>query len=423
MFDINQNFKIDTDIPIISDNYQLIHFDEFPILYTGTNEYGARVVGSLCAENEDGDSFRYLHSIVSNINYVKFIKNKISYRQLLETIERIFVLDKSINDDLLVIYNVPLQQIPEDYLPLPNIFCPYSEIIFGTEFTISLKGKLADAHEALVNQVAIISENTAQFLTTITSCIKIGNLTPEIHQIASTPTSFGINFKIKFNSNDLFYDKKGEKALNEYMNKVVDYSLNYMPAEIPKLKDNDIANTHYVQMVLEPLENAYQILFQQFDEKTKQRLLANILKIPFELEKMTDELGNGFDYLEIKTHNTDDDKPKSLGVLDKVFSEELSVATDLLENSENIIIDDSFANYEIHVYHLNIVSRKGNAHIKNVNEDGEDILDSPKFVIQGDKGLDGSDFIKSMDKGSWIPIRAKAKKVNGRYKILTIEFD
>jgi hypothetical protein len=422
MFEIQPKYIVDTDIPIIVDNYLLIHFDEVPILYTGTNEYGDRIIGSLCAESEDGETFRYFQTIIKNIDFVKFKKNKISYRQLIETAKRIFVIDKDVNEKIINIYNTPIAEIPQDCMPLASVFCPHSEVIFGSEFTLSLKGQLADAHEALNNQVNIISKNVMQFLTTITDCVKVSGLTPEIHQVAYTPTSFGINFRVKFTSNDLYFNKEAEKALNEYVTKTIDYSINHLSSEARKLKDKDFNDTEFQKMVNVPLENAYQILAHKFDAKSQERLVNNIMKIPFELERMTDQLGHGFEYLEMKSHNTTDKQESSIGVMDNDFYNKLVSATEIIESKENIVTDDVFKNYEIHVYHLNILTRKGNAHIKNKGEDDKEILDSPKIDITGEAGLDGSEFIGSMDKGSWITVRAKAKRVNGRYKTLTIEY-
>ena len=119
MFKIDIHNKIKTDLSIISDNYEVLHFDEFPILFTGTNIYGNTIVGSLACDNED-DVFRYFHVIVSLKDFAEFKNQTKSYLDLLKIAQSVFVLDKDINGNVKNTYLLPLNKIPKDYLPLPT---------------------------------------------------------------------------------------------------------------------------------------------------------------------------------------------------------------------------------------------------------------------------------------------------------------
>lgn len=125
MFEINKNRNVASDLPIITDNFQVLHFDEFPILFVGVNQYGNKILGSLVCEDEDDDNlFRYFQLIVTDEVYFQFIDKKNSYLEVLENSSSIFVLDKDINNEIISTFHISFKEIPKDYLPLPNSFCP-----------------------------------------------------------------------------------------------------------------------------------------------------------------------------------------------------------------------------------------------------------------------------------------------------------
>ncbi len=135
------------------------------------------------------------------------------------------------------------------------------------------------------------------------------------------------------------------------------------------------------------------------------------MQLPFEFEKLTDDLGQGFDYLEISNQ-------KPLGVIDNDFSTAISSTTELILGKNEIIEDDSYNDYSIHVYHLNKNSRKGNAFVRT--KENKDVMDSPRFTIEGEDSLDNSIFTESLHVNKYIIVSAKAKKLKDRIKFLTI---
>lgn len=96
MFEIDQGYSIESDLSQITDNYEILHFDEFPILFTGTNEYGNKIVGSFVEEDED--IFRYFIKIVNDRVYINFFNGEIPYLDLLNSTKDVFVVDKDINN-------------------------------------------------------------------------------------------------------------------------------------------------------------------------------------------------------------------------------------------------------------------------------------------------------------------------------------
>ncbi len=269
MFRIKATYKVDSEIPLIIDNYVVIHFDEIPILYTGTNEYGDRIIGSICQETETVT--RYIHTIVKNKEYSKFITKKISYRNSLKNSKRIFILDKNLSNQIIASYELPIEQLPDKYFPHEDSFCPNTEFLFGSQFSISLKGKLADNHEAYNSPVVDITKNAYQILKDIADTFKIRNISPEIHQVASTAASFKINFIVYYKSKgNMFFN---EKILNNHISNFIDYSINKLPVaeEAQRLINNEIEGSEFERIIETPLQAAYQSLGMKYDNSVKRK--------------------------------------------------------------------------------------------------------------------------------------------------------
>ena len=125
MFNIDKNKKVDIDLPIIEDNFHVLHYDEEPILYTGTNKYGNRILGSSVEESDDSKLSRFFHVIVDSQTYFDFIKQKISYLTVLQNSRSFFVIDKAFDESHQDIYLLDiLKDVPADYYPSQDSLCP-----------------------------------------------------------------------------------------------------------------------------------------------------------------------------------------------------------------------------------------------------------------------------------------------------------
>jgi len=79
MFKINENKKIESDIPIITHNRFNILEDEFPILFYGNNKFGNYIIGSILYENEEEKYSRYIHVLVEHNVFHKYINKTKTY--------------------------------------------------------------------------------------------------------------------------------------------------------------------------------------------------------------------------------------------------------------------------------------------------------------------------------------------------------
>jgi len=110
----------------IAKDYRVLHHDEFPILFSGLNEAGERIVGSFIEETDEGEMF-YFYSLVNEVDFIRFVRREISYLGLLKNAQQIYILSKNLKGRVKKVRATTFQTIPSDSLPLPSAFCPTVE--------------------------------------------------------------------------------------------------------------------------------------------------------------------------------------------------------------------------------------------------------------------------------------------------------
>ena len=387
MFDIDNKYNIaNFDFAVISDSYKVFLFDEFPILFTGINYLKNKIIGSLSCEDEDADIFRYLHFLVSNKQYFDFVKRKITYRELILSIPTVFVLDKDINDNVLVAYNIPTDAIPDEYLPYEGIYCPNTERVIGFDFTFSLQGGLADLHEAYSDTIASIGKSADNVFSKLGASINIKQFKPKVLQLAHSDGSFKLNFRIKADTHALFYK---EAPIHKYFQDCLEYSLDSLVGEGAKLASGDFSGTKFESKIVPSLINVYESFSYKFEEQYIQVAASKLVDSIDDIEDIGDQIGNGFTGIEVLGFDSSNEET-SVGFIDETIVEEIAILNEGLSNSSNTneLVDNDYQSYRIQVYDLNTDSRKGTAHINN----SDDILDNPKIHIQGEEDLAESVF-------------------------------
>lgn len=416
MFDIQQKYQIKlAEWMNIADNYHVFHFDEFPILYAGTNRLGNKVIGSLVCEFDDGDVFRHFHFPVTNKEYNDFIKQRISYRDLIKSQESIYVLDKDINDKIIQAYFTPIIELPDNYLPLEGSLCPNVDMAVGLDFTWSLQGKLADMHEALSASVSSVSKSAYKMLNNFMDVRTLKQLHPQIHQLAFTEGSFKVGFRIKLTTMTLFTN---ERVLREFLQKCISYSMDNLPEEADKIAVGNIKDTFFEKEIIplaKELNNGYTEDSGEYLKSVADALIETI----DEVDSICSQIGKGFTGIEILGINSAE-KEVTIGYIDKAFAEKISTAKKSISQitTPGEEIDDSNKEYRIQIYDLNTDTRKGTALIQNIDQ--ADVMDRVKITIGGEADLTGSIFTESLHMTKWVIIKAKARRLNGKFKTLAI---
>ncbi len=420
MFQINPNRRVVNKLPVITQNYEVLHFDEFPILFFGTNDYGNKIIGSLVCEDEGNeDRIRYFHCITSNKNFSNFINREISYLEVLKKSSSIFVLDKDLNDRILGIYFIDFDEIPEDYLPHQSSLCPDLKFKLGFKFSIALLGALADIHEA--NRIAVgnITEAFSTLIEVSKKTIGGSKIYTETTLIPSTQGSFRINLNVKYPRITLFHYPD---EVSYFMTQFINYCIDDLHKEVEFLVKKDISEESKYYKLEKKLSEIHSVIGGD-NTGFRDLLIQNIFDSLPLIESLSNELGNGFNEIELFSNNLKETKENQevlIGFIDREISNSISNACEFFENeTDETEVDQEENEYKIHIYQFNTDSRRGFAHIQN--EIDPDIMDKPKIEILGDSDLTGSEYTESLHLTKWINVIGRAKRVKGKFKKITIK--
>lgn len=420
-FNLENKEIIKLDLVEIVDNYKVLHFDEFPILYIGTNKFNNKIIGSHLEEDDDCQAIYTLQTILTNKEYHQFVNCKISYLDLLRNSNSISIVKKDFSFKIQKSYDIKFSDIPEDYLPTSESYCPILVKSHSFKFCISLKGKLADLNKAIAEEVSIIQNGFTDFLEDRIKSLKGFDLVPKATLQPYSEGSFKINFELDFS-------KKGKKGnlflqqapIEEYISKYVNYLAEDFSVDNEIFKKDNMPFSPKLEELENMLEEVYSKALVKKPDSLGDFLKLDILKSAGKFEKITEQVGENFESASI--FNISENQEDSLAFIDRDFSENFQQTMDEIETSIKGATEDvDFKEYKIYIYHLNTDNRAGNAFIKNIDNPEE--MSKPKIKITGEEGLDHTKFTESLYLNKWIAVNAKAKKVGEKFKYLEIQFD
>jgi len=110
---------------IIKDYEELDSYDGYPLIYLGKNQLDNYLIGSLVEIDYELRLTRYMQVPISDEQYIKYKNREITYRQILQNTDSIFIFD--ITDHGESIYEIEGKQLPEEYLPSENSYIPEQE--------------------------------------------------------------------------------------------------------------------------------------------------------------------------------------------------------------------------------------------------------------------------------------------------------
>ncbi|MDZ7899478.1 MAG: hypothetical protein U5N85_15825 [Arcicella sp.] len=111
----------------IVNNYTVLHFDEWDILFAGRNANNEWIVGSLAYDDDENNVLHHYYLVVSEKSITHFLKREISYRALFQQAMTIFKTLRDINENLLEEQELSFQEISKKSLPSEKGFCPKSD--------------------------------------------------------------------------------------------------------------------------------------------------------------------------------------------------------------------------------------------------------------------------------------------------------
>jgi hypothetical protein len=420
-FKLNTKQLLKSDLVEIVNNYSVLHFDEFPILYIGTNKYGNKIIGSHLEEDDESQNIFTLHTILTNKEFHQFMNGKCSYLDILKNSNSISIVEKDFNFKTKNAYDIDFDSIPADYLPLEESFCPATVKAHSLSFSISLKGKLADINKAIAEEVSKIQNGFTEFLEDRIKILKGFNLIPKAMLQPYADGSFKINFELdlnqKGNKGNLFLQ---QAPLDKYIASYIKYISENFSDDKEIFKNDNIVFSEKLKELEAILSDVYEKALINKPENFSSILKEDIIKSVSKFEKITEQVGENFESVSIL--NVLQNEEISLAFLDKDFTDTFQSNIEDIEIAiKGMTVDETFKDYKIYIYHINTDTRTGNAFIKNI--DNEDEMSKPKIKINGDGGLEETKYTESLYLNKWINIKAKAKKVGEKFKHLDIDYE
>jgi hypothetical protein len=411
-----------TELPLISDNYQVLLFDDEPILFSGTNKFGNIILGSSIDEDYEKKIERYFHVIIEPKTYLDFINKKISYYSILKNSKNIFIVATSFDKSDTGSTPISFNDIPKEYLPSEDTFCPDCEIQPTLSYTLSLRGNRADEHYALPDEVSHILKAFPKLIRSAFSGLKEISLTPNVLISPYASGSFNITFNVDFNNGQLDLYKNNDTYsvfLKDYLKDYLKYCIDYLPAEVNDIFSTDGNDAKYFDALLNKYQDIYRKSFLDVPPDSRATLLEEIKLSSNEMIELTEDIGSGF--TSITLSNRVDDKEYPIALIDSTVKDIVNKTDSIIESKTTISeIDEKSVPYELHIFQLNTNTRTGKANLKI-----KDVDEMPKFNlhIDGEEILERTKYTESLHLNKWIKVTGKAHKVDGRIKRMELTFE
>lgn len=418
MFKINKHKPIVSDLPIITQNRLDLLSDENPILYTGTNQYGNRILGIIVEESEEDYTVRYFHIIINDDTYYAFINHEITLRKIIETAGIIFIMDynggKLIDNNL-----VTLEDIPKDYLPLEDSFCPQGFFIPSLNFGVSLKGKKSEMHIVEVQDANDIQTSFADVLRNALQGIGELDLSPKCYLEPAETGSFRVNYRIEFENKKPGLFHIDPTLIADYLKSFLNYVVTKLPREEQNVLKDDTVSSNAFNELEAKLNKVYvDSHIEMTEEVLEQKLIENINESALKFENVTNQIKNSssFDKIELINYQSDGNGELGLGIIDQTFFDTIreqliikpeEVSTDVYEE------DRSPRTYRIRVYHLNTDTGNCWAYFYP-DPETEENYKIPVRINKGEREYHNSILSKSLDEKKVVSIQARAERINHR---------
>lgn len=421
MLNLNSNRLTNSELAVITDNYTVLHFDEYPILFTGTNKYGNNIIGSFCDEDDENDSLIYFNIIVSNKDFSDFYKKKISYRNLILKTNEIFIVEKNYSNKLLKSYFVPITELPSDYIPLENSYIPNKYAVAESlNYSFSLKGKLADLHKGLVNDINSINSKIYDYLNEGLQALNVFGITPKVFSQPSHLGSYRLNFDIDFlPSSQLKFFEVDTQKVTEFVN----LYLNYISQTLPHSKDSflisHVEESNEFSMIKKSFDNIYYSSNQEPPSTVPDILIDGISNVAEKLSDVSEFMrsNESFNSIEIGMINNQG-QFLSNGTIESNYKSliESKILDSYVTDEIKVISDETPKDYRILVFGINSESGKGLARL--YTDSSENFHKVRLSVNRNDKDLTHTVFTESLNEDKVVNVKGIATQINGVYKKL-----
>ncbi|WP_256012661.1 hypothetical protein [Desertivirga xinjiangensis] len=417
MFEVKDHKVLISGLDKIVDNKTILFNDgDNDILYTGTNKYGNRLLCAIMFEDDDEGFFRFMHILISDYQYKDFLNKRITLRKILEENESLFLIDRKYNGEERVNL-ISFDEIPEDFRPLNDSYCPDFIDDPSFNYVISLKGRQSDLHLATPYDVNDVNTRFSQFFESATNFFNDLDFDRTVYIEAFKAGSFRIEFKIVVNESgqaSLFHLEK--QRINDFINSYIEYVFNDLPQEPEDVFKHEVVQSNLFKSLEAQLESLYDAKEAKPKAGVEQKLIDSI---NYAVTRIKDiPFNSSFERIELLNQSKKGEDIQ-LGIMDKSFIPSVERKLPISEQKppKKETTDESPMEYSILVYSFNTNTGNGAAFVQLEEERFEKV----SLHVKGLTNYQSSIYTNSMDKGSTVKVKGKAKRVNDRIKNITIE--
>ena len=422
MFEFNRELAVGKSAANIVTAREDLIYDDYPVLFTGLNMHGSRIVGSYIANDLDSEDeiVYYLHIVVSHNSFQYFVNRVWSYRDLIEETEEVYINAVNYDEGTEVFYTLATSDFAKDYLPTNKSLYPESHIKPGLDYTLRLTGNLADENRADTKQASAIAVAFSLLLEQSVNSLKLRRI--RALQVPSTDGSFKLNFEVRFQEGSQL-PIGGEDAVALFQTRFLDYCINSLGAEVAAVFTDGSPNESmpgYISL-REAFKQLHQVLGKSgkeplTEESIDKLLKKDISKAASNLSKATADLGNSFNAIEVS--NSKATAKRIISTIDAEAKIRISYVADYIESADKDFEEDTEPkDYKITIYNLNTDNRSGNAVVFTGERD--EVMSRPRIKITGKEPLEQTEFTNSLHSGTPIHVQGKARRIGS--KLLSIE--
>lgn len=415
MFELKNKQLYITGLFDISDNYcSLINDGVIDLLYRGTNKFGSNILGSILFEDDENLYLRYIHTIVSDETLNDFLNKRISLRSIISDSNSVFIVDKGYNNEIKDSALIPFEDLPNDYLPLENSYCPSFAKRNTFEYTFSLKGGLADTHKAEPLIMSDTNSKVYKLLNSATIFLNELDIEPTIYSEVALAGSFQLNFGIFLNEKPSLFSKSSDD-IKSFFSEFLNYIFDKLPKESQDVLKNEEKSSEELKSLFGEMKNLYTSRNVALNDEAFEQKIIDL--ITYSVDSIKDIEYKGYNKIEISNKlengeilpialiNTDYYET----VANKIFKPEQEEKPDI------IIFDEVPKDYKIQVYSLNNETGNGGAYFVV-----DDNVSKIALHLKGKTDYHGTVYTKSLDDKNSIDIQGIGKLVNGVLKEITV---
>lgn len=401
---------------IVNNLIVLFNDGENDVLYSGTNEYGNRILGAIIGEDEENNSVRYFHIIVSDKQYSGFINRQLTLRAILEENETVFIVDKSHSAKEIAVNLIGIDEIPDEFLPLSNSLCPEYIRDPTFKYAVSLKGKISDVHKATPEELNQVSTKFSDFIKTSTEFVNDLELSRRIYIEALKAGSFQINFDVEMaEAQQLNMFTSSLDKLSTFLSSYFSYVFAKLPSESQDVfREAEVSSTEFKK-----LQSTLSQVYSERQMVPKQDLEHKLIDIiSYSVENLKGLEFANFDRIEFINFEKSGNEI-SIGLIDKGYIPSIEskiFKPEDLDKDDIIEMDQTALRYDIQVYNFNTQTGNGGAYLRI----SEDKIDRISVHARGRANYENTVLTKSLDEGKIIAVEGIATRVNGRIKIIQI---